>query len=650
MTIAEEQNKLAKTLCNVDDIEHCPYFADDICSKFHTCKIREKTDEQLNYILSPNNQCTYLEACAGSGKTEVLGMKAAYEICNWKVKNSGIAVLTFTNEAAAIIVDRVSLFYPHRLSSNHYIGTFTSFIHGYIAQKFGSSLYHKTNTSKDLSFKIIEPRVRIYDNQWLNHYSLNFPLPLTKKLYANQLSFHLSTNSWYINLGDRTIPLREFYNQSEVQELLERMRQCKKNTGLFQFDYLHNQVIKCKEEFMNAGFATFEDMNMIASLCLEKEPIQKKLAQRFPFILIDECQDLSAIELRILKLLQQGGSSIHLIGDLNQAIYSFKDAFPNVLTEHIQQNGFETLQLSNNFRSTQKIVDVSSRIQGISTPLTGNESSLFNGNDALYFEYDKECDVVRHFEEHLKKVNIDFGSAIVLTRNVKHKNLLSTNKSVDYLKHPIINAIQLWSTKEPDSRNKALQLIGFQIQKWAKTTGRSDSYYCPTDFSTVYQWRLTLRDILNDLSTNTTVCNFQNTTYSAWYQSAKDPILEIISNHTLNVFQRNITSNITLRAPNGTASSKIELITFGENSNVKVQTIHAVKGCSYEAVLLVSTPNALGKAGYWENWINDKQETTRMAYVACTRPKHLLCWAVPKLNEVQRKSIESLGFSKLNHE
>ena len=337
-----------------------------------------------------------------------------------------------------------------------------------------------------------------------------------------------------------------------------------------------------------------------------------------------------------------------MIGDLNQAIYSFKDAFPEVLTEHIQENGFEKLQLSNNFRSTQKIVDVSSKIQGISTPLTGNESSLFDGNDALYFEYDNECDVVRYFEEHLRKVNIDFSSAIVLTRNSNHKNLLSTSKSVNYFKHPIINAVQFWNTNEPNSRKKALQLIGFQIQKWAKTNGRSDSYYCPTDLITVYQWRLTLRDILNDLSANPTVCKFQNTTYSAWYQTAKNPILEIVANHTLRVFQRNITASISLRAPKGTASSEVEIIALSENSNVKVQTIHAVKGCSYEAVLLVSTPNATGKAGYWENWINDKQETTRMAYVACTRPRHLLCWAVPKLNETQRTAIEALGFVKLD--
>ena len=32
-------------------------------------RIEEKTDEQLNYILSPIDQCIYLEACARSIRT-----------------------------------------------------------------------------------------------------------------------------------------------------------------------------------------------------------------------------------------------------------------------------------------------------------------------------------------------------------------------------------------------------------------------------------------------------------------------------------------------------------------------------------------------------------------------------------------------------
>ena len=115
-------------------------------------RIEEKTDEQLDYILSPIDQCIYLEACAGSGKTEVLGLKADYEICRWSSRQTGIAVLTFTNEATATIADRVSSFYGKPVPSNHFIGTFSSFVHGHIAQRFGYKFYDLPEDKADKSF------------------------------------------------------------------------------------------------------------------------------------------------------------------------------------------------------------------------------------------------------------------------------------------------------------------------------------------------------------------------------------------------------------------------------------------------------------------------------------------------------------------
>lgn len=647
MILQEKRNQLAKVLCKVDDINKCPYCNNGICDKFDGCKIGTKTEEQIDYILSDNNKCVYLEACAGSGKTESLGMKAAYEICNWTNKKTGIAVLTFTNEAAKTITERVHQFYSSNLTANHYIGTFTSFIHGYIAQKFGYASFQKDNKQKDRSFTLVDTDVKIYDNMWLKNYEVDFPLPAAKKIYANQLDFHLSDKSWYVHQGDHIISLNEFYAQSDVQERILNIRKSKSNDHLFKIEYFSNKILECKKKFWNDGFATFEDMNVITSCCLSKKSICKKISYRFPLILIDECQDLSAMELRILQKLQEGGSCIHFIGDLNQAIYSFKDAFPETTIKHIESNGFSTMKLSNNFRSTQKIVDVSCKLQGITSSLIGNENSLFDGKDAVYFEYDNEFNAIEIFEEYLSKKGISSDSAVVLTRSATHKSLLSTNKGTEHKIHPIINAIQFWHTPNPASKKISLQLMGYQIQKWIKTKGRADSYYCPTEFCEVYRWRLVLRDILNDLCANPTVNNFKDITYSQWYNSAKKTVVEIIGENIEDIVGKGVISDITIRTPSGTANKPIEMIDLCNNNSVNVETIHSVKGCSYSAVMLVSTPNSLGKTGYWEKWINDKQETTRMAYVASTRPKHLLCWALPKLTDEQRTEIEKIGFTKL---
>ena len=118
-------------------------------------RINEKTDEQLDYILSPIEKCIYLEACAGSGKTEVLGIKAAYEISRWALQQSGLAVLSFTNEATSTIANRIAHFYGKPIPSRHFIGTFSSFVHGYIAQRFGYNFFNIPEEKGDKSFKIV---------------------------------------------------------------------------------------------------------------------------------------------------------------------------------------------------------------------------------------------------------------------------------------------------------------------------------------------------------------------------------------------------------------------------------------------------------------------------------------------------------------
>ena len=61
---------------------------------------RDPSEEQLDFILHPFDKACYLKACPGSGKTEVVGIKAAFEIAEWKEKFIGLAVLSFTKNAA----------------------------------------------------------------------------------------------------------------------------------------------------------------------------------------------------------------------------------------------------------------------------------------------------------------------------------------------------------------------------------------------------------------------------------------------------------------------------------------------------------------------------------------------------------------------
>ncbi len=62
-------------------------------------------------------------------------------------------------------------------------------------------------------------------------------------------------------------------------------------------------------------------------------------------------------------------------------------------------------------------------------------------------------------------------------------------------------------------------------------------------------------------------------------------------------------------------------------------TIHDVKGETLDAVLVVSAKDKHSKGGNVEQWISvdpNEKEFVRFAYVASSRPKHILIWCYSK--------------------
>jgi superfamily I DNA/RNA helicase len=77
----------------------------------------------------------------------------------------------------------------------------------------------------------------------------------------------------------------------------------------------------------------------------------------FPYVLVDEFQDVNAVQYRLVKLLAGDGQGLFVIGDPDQAIYGFRGAdaqYFRALTQEFPQA--RLVQLATNYRSTQTIV------------------------------------------------------------------------------------------------------------------------------------------------------------------------------------------------------------------------------------------------------------------------------------------------------
>ncbi len=91
-----------------------------------------------------------------------------------------------------------------------------------------------------------------------------------------------------------------------------------------------------------------------------------------------------------------------------------------------------------------------------------------------------------------------------------------------------------------------------------------------------------------------------------------------------------------------------------EFNDIRITTIHQVKGETHDATLLVSSPDRRGgKGGHWSEWLDtsgDDGEYARFAYVASSRPKYLLAWAVPESSDEEIARLQSLGFGLIDIE
>jgi ATP-dependent helicase/nuclease subunit A len=129
-------------------------------------------------------------------------------------------------------------------------------------------------------------------------------------------------------------------------------------------------VAELKVLFQNTNQVDFIEVTQAAILALGNQENPSDLALHLDYqlrhILVDEFQDTSASQFRLLSLLTEqwqndGSRTLFLVGDPMQSIYRFRGAevglFLSAKQNGISQIPLEFLQLQNNFRSQKKIID-----------------------------------------------------------------------------------------------------------------------------------------------------------------------------------------------------------------------------------------------------------------------------------------------------
>ena len=114
-----------------------------------------------------------------------------------------------------------------------------------------------------------------------------------------------------------------------------------------------------------AALVDFSDLGELAVRILEKGRVR-----RLPFqhILVDEYQDTNPLQAKLIALLREHASDgcvLFAVGDINQSIYGFRDADPEVFRnfrEEVRAAGGEVVELRENFRSRPEILLAAERL------------------------------------------------------------------------------------------------------------------------------------------------------------------------------------------------------------------------------------------------------------------------------------------------
>ncbi len=111
----------------------------------------------------------------------------------------------------------------------------------------------------------------------------------------------------------------------------------------------------------------FQDLEHKALKILRSAEYRQSVQQRWQYVFVDECQDVSAVQDAIIQALLGNENSLFMVGDVKQSIYRFRLADPMIFmrrsAEYLQPDTEgDCLSLQMNFRSRPEILETANTV------------------------------------------------------------------------------------------------------------------------------------------------------------------------------------------------------------------------------------------------------------------------------------------------
>ena len=284
--------------------------------------------EQKRAVLHTEGPLLVL-AGAGSGGTRVIAHRIARLIADGHAEPDRILAVTFTNKAAEEMRERVARLVATG-NRRPWISTFHSLCARILRREGG------VRVTRDFV---------IYDS------------------------------------ADQTAAMRRILRALGADDMLSAARQtleeisCAKNEGRDPNDLLqeawdaHGELTaKAYERYRrvlaDADALDFDDLLLETVKLFEKtEPVRRRCGERFRFVMVDEYQDTSARQQRLIRLLTDEHRNLCVVGDPDQSICQRRGADRrNILDFERDYPDAAVVRLEQNYRSTRVILDAADAV------------------------------------------------------------------------------------------------------------------------------------------------------------------------------------------------------------------------------------------------------------------------------------------------
>ena len=371
------------------------------------------TAEQEAAVQSaPTDAPSLVVAGAGSGKTELMSVRVLWLVANGFARPDQILGLTFTRKAAAELSKRIyesllklrdSELWPEDLEYDFAppnISTYNAYANG-LFRDFALAIGYEPEAALlteaaafQLAREVVVRHGSDIDSR-LTDLDLNLnPLVDAVLALAQEMNDNIVESSAIEDLLAQVIASLDGLPQKEGSENLAQFGyMADVFKPLLATPVIAKLAAAYTDEKRRQGYVDYSDQVALAERAVREVPaVRERERESFTQVLLDEYQDTSFLQTRLLKNLF-AGTSVFAVGDPNQSIYGWRGASASNLSKfHVDfesVNSSANFTLSTSWRNPSRVLDLANRLTGDMKVVTLQPSpAAGEGSIEVRFEQD----------------------------------------------------------------------------------------------------------------------------------------------------------------------------------------------------------------------------------------------------------------------